>query len=68
MTDAWTSPNQRAYIAITVHLEHKGEPVSLLLDIVEVAKSHTGMNLAAAFAQILKDYEISEKVMFIAEC
>ena len=68
MTDAWTSPNQQAYIAITVHLEHKGEPVSLLLDIVEVMKSHTGMNLAATFAQILKDYGISEKVMFIAKC
>ena len=50
-TDAWTSPNQRAYVAITVHLEHKGEPISMLLDIVEVAQSHTGVNLAAAFAK-----------------
>ena len=32
--------NQRAYVAITVHLEHKGEAISMLLDIVEVAKSH----------------------------
>jgi hypothetical protein len=62
-TDAWTSPNQRAYVAITVHLEYKGEPISLLLDIVEVAKSHTGVNLAAAFAMILEDYGISDKVL-----
>jgi hypothetical protein len=62
-TDAWTSPNQRAYVAITVHFEHKGEPISMLLDIVEVAKSHTGVNLASAFAKILEDYEISNKVM-----
>ena len=61
-TDAWTSPNQRAYVAITVHFEHQGEPMSLLLDIVEVAKSHTGANLAAAFAKILEDYGISDKV------
>ena len=62
-TDAWTSPNQRAFVAVTVHLEHKGEPILMLLDIVEVAKSHTGVNLASAFAKILADYNISEKVM-----
>ena len=50
-------------MAITVHLEHKGEPISLLLDIVEVAKSHTGVNLAAAFAKILEDFGISDKVL-----
>jgi hypothetical protein len=37
-TDAWTSPNHQAYIAITVHLEQDGKPISLLLDIVEVAQ------------------------------
>ena len=62
-TDAWTLPNQRAYVAITVHLERNGEPISMLLDIVEVAKSHTGENLAAAFAKIMEDYTISEKVI-----
>jgi hypothetical protein len=66
-TDAWTSPNQRAFVAITVHLEHQGEPISMLLDVVEVAKSHTGVNLAAAFAKILEDYGISDKVKISAE-
>jgi hypothetical protein len=50
-----------------VHLEHQGEPLSLLLDIVEVAQSHTGVNLAGAFAKILEDYGISEKVVIIFE-
>ena len=36
--------------------------MSLLLDIVEVVKSHTWANLAAAFAKILEDYGISDKV------
>ena len=27
-TDAWTSPNHKAYVAVTVHLEHQGSPVS----------------------------------------
>ena len=35
----------------------------MLLDIVEVAKSHTRVNLALAFAKILDDYGISDKVM-----
>ncbi|TDL29001.1 hypothetical protein BD410DRAFT_695207, partial [Rickenella mellea] len=37
-TDAWTSPNHKAFIAVTVHFEIDGEPISLLLDLVEVAK------------------------------
>jgi hypothetical protein len=61
-TDAWTSPNHRAFVAVTVHLEHDSKPISLLLDIVELAVSHSGVNLAAALAKTLKDYEISEKV------
>jgi hypothetical protein len=44
-TDAWTSPNSRGFVAITTHFEHKGDPVSLLLDIVEVGWSHSGLNL-----------------------
>jgi hypothetical protein len=61
-TDAWTSPNNRPFIAVTVHFVRDGEPVSMLLDIVEVTKSHSGLNLAAAFAKILEDFGISYKV------
>ncbi|KAG2127194.1 uncharacterized protein EDB93DRAFT_1257150 [Suillus bovinus] len=38
-TDAWSSPNHRAFVVFSVHLEHKGIPLSLPLDIIEVAKS-----------------------------
>jgi hypothetical protein len=61
-TDAWTSPNGRAYVAVTVHFEIDGFPESLLLDIVECARSHTGVNLASTFAKVLKDFGISDKV------
>jgi hypothetical protein len=37
-TDAWTSPNHRAFVAVTVHFEHNGQPLAMLLDIVEVPK------------------------------
>jgi hypothetical protein len=34
----------------------------LLLDLVQVAKSHTGVTLAAVFTRILKDFGIAHKV------
>src|ERR1700728_4165267 len=61
-TDAWTSPNHKAFVALTVHFEANGIPMCLLLDLVEVAESHSGVNLAAAFAQVLDDFGISDKV------
>ena len=38
----------------------------MLLDIVEVAKSHLGINLAAAFAKILDKFGVSDKVSHIS--
>ena len=61
-TDAWTSPNHKALIAVTVHFKQQGVPVSFLLDIVEVAQSHSGANLAQAFAAVLDDFGIANKV------
>ena len=49
-------------MAFTVHFAHEGEPISMLLDLVEVVKSHSGKNLAAAFAEVLEDFGISDKV------
>ena len=49
---------------ITVHFEQDGVPICLLLDVVEVARSHSGINLANAFADVLKDYEIEDKVRY----
>ena len=65
-TDAWTSPNHKAYVAVTVHYQNSGVPISMLLDLVEVACSHSGFNLAKAFANILEDFGISDKVSFFS--
>lgn len=43
-------------------MEHNGEPFSMLLDLVEVAKSHSGKNLAEAFEKVLQDFGVSDKV------
>ena len=61
-TDAWTSPNHKAYVAFMTHFEHEGNPVSMLLDLVEVPKSHSGENLVVAFAGVLEAFGISDKV------
>jgi hypothetical protein len=61
-TDAWMSPNHKAYVAVTVHFEQHGQSISLLLDLVDLACSHTGANLAKAFVGILDDFEITDKV------
>ncbi|KAJ2974858.1 hypothetical protein NUW54_g11827 [Trametes sanguinea] len=37
-TDTWTSPNHRAFIAVTVHFVLNEEPVSMLLDLLEVTE------------------------------
>lgn len=61
-TNAWTSLNHKAYMAVTVHFKNEGKPVLMLLDIVELTCSHLGLNFAAAFAKILEDFGICDKV------
>jgi hypothetical protein len=60
--DAWSSPNHKAYVAVMVHFEQDSILVSMLLDIIEVPCSHSGLNLAKAFANILEDFSVSDKV------
>ena len=60
--DAWTSPNHKAYMAVSVHFKVNRKMVAMLLDLVKVAQSHSGLNLAKAFAKILDDFGISDKV------
>ena len=60
-TDVWTSLNHKPYMAVTVHFEQNKKLLSMLLDIVEVARSHSGVNLAEAFATIIEKYDISDK-------
>lgn len=41
-TDAWTSPNHKAYVAVGVHLEYGGKPLSMILDLIEVGRVSPG--------------------------
>lgn len=66
-TDAWTSPNHRAFIAITIHLAPNGShPTRFVLDVVELAKSHSGKNMAEAFAKVMCEFGIEDKVYWLS--
>jgi hypothetical protein len=66
-TDMWTSPNHRAYVAVTIHFKKDGVPRCMILNIVEVAMLYSGINLAAAFTQILEEFSMSDKVSFLSK-
>jgi hypothetical protein len=61
-TDAWMSPNLKAYMAIMVHFKHEGQPMAILLDVIEVPRSHSGVNLAEAFLDVLRAFGVEDKV------
>ncbi|SJL04344.1 uncharacterized protein ARMOST_07710 [Armillaria ostoyae] len=63
-TSAWTSPNHHVYVALAVHFVHdNGMPIRMVLDFIEVPKSHTGKNLAEALLKIIEDFAISDKIL-----
>nr|GAT55264.1 predicted protein [Mycena chlorophos] len=62
-TDAWTSPNYRAFCAWTVHLQHEGQMLLFPLDIVEVPESHTSETMSHEFHSLLERYGITHKIL-----
>jgi hypothetical protein len=48
-----------------VHYERDGEAATWLLDIVEVPKRHTGLQLAKEFVRILEEFDLVAKVSSI---
>jgi hypothetical protein len=67
-TNAWTSPNHCPFVAFTVHFEQNGTPISLLLDFVELPRSHLGVNLAIVFTKVLKEFGIVDKISWVIHC
>jgi len=63
-TDAWTSPNHRAFVAWTVHFEYEGAMIVFLLDIIEVPESHSGATLAQEFQAMLEHFHVENKVSY----
>ncbi|KIM55509.1 hypothetical protein SCLCIDRAFT_30298 [Scleroderma citrinum Foug A] len=51
-----------SFSAVTIHLEVEGEGLVIPLDIVEVARSHTGAVLADKFTKVLENFGVADKV------
>jgi hypothetical protein len=49
-------------MAVTVQYEKNGKLEEILLDMVQVARRHTGHNLAIEFTKILREFGVVEKV------
>jgi hypothetical protein len=64
-TDCWTSPNHRAFVAWTVHLQYQGRMLAFLLDVVELPESHSGVTLAREFQNMLKNFGLTNKILAI---
>lgn len=64
--DCWTSPNHRAFMAITIHFEFRGQMLEFLLDFIELPVSHTGKNMARYLTAVLHRYEVQHKILAIA--
>lgn len=61
-TDMWTSPKMIAFMGITVSLlTEKFEPVTIIIGFKHVLGSHTGVNLAEYFFEVMKDYNLVKK-------
>jgi hypothetical protein len=60
--DCWTSPNHRAYMNVFVTWIRNGEPITTILDFIELPKSHSGQNMAQALVNTLNHYGIAHKV------
>jgi hypothetical protein len=48
------------FVTVTVHFENNGVPLCMILDVVEVVILHSGVNLAAAFTDILAEFGVSD--------
>ena len=60
--DCWTSPNHRAFMNVFVTWIRNGNPVTMILNFIELPKSHTGRNMAQALFDTLERYGIAHKV------
>lgn len=61
--DGWTSPNQLAMIAIiAITCDENYQLHYYLIDFIEIQGAHSGANTASLLFQVIKDYNIIDKV------
>jgi len=63
-SDAWTSGALDGYMGVTAHwIDKNWDAKSVVLDLCEAPISHTGENLARTLLKVIKEYNLSSKVI-----
>ncbi|KAI7949673.1 hypothetical protein MJO28_008494 [Puccinia striiformis f. sp. tritici] len=64
--DAWTSPNTKAFMAITAHaISSTWQMIDVVVAMPVVHGAHTGFNFAETFLEVLERYELSNSIVSI---
>ena len=62
--DTWTSLAQEAFLAVTAHWITADFKIKhVLLDFCDLPASHTAVNLKDSVLEILRDFDISHKIL-----
>ncbi|MBW0497988.1 hypothetical protein O181_037703 [Austropuccinia psidii MF-1] len=65
-TDTWSSPNIKAFMAITGHFIDKTfNLISVLLGLTEIEGNHSGQSLANQFLTTLKQHDLEDSIIEI---
>ncbi|MBW0465267.1 hypothetical protein O181_004982 [Austropuccinia psidii MF-1] len=65
-TDAWTSPNITAYLAVTAHYIYMDfKLTSIIIGLAEIQGDHSGASLATQFLTIIRRYDLEQKIICI---
>lgn len=66
-SDAWTSKNQHAFLALTASwINEDWEMVITLIDFIQLTGSHSGENMAKEAFKTLKELNIKEKASLLS--
>ncbi|MBW0482454.1 hypothetical protein O181_022169 [Austropuccinia psidii MF-1] len=67
-TDAWTSPNITAYLAVTSHYIYTDfKLTSIIIGFAKIQGDHTGASLATQFLTIIRRYDLEQKIICITK-
>ncbi|MBW0556974.1 hypothetical protein O181_096689 [Austropuccinia psidii MF-1] len=65
-TDAWTSPNITAYLAVTAHyIDTEFKLTSIIIGLAEIQGDHSGASLATQFLTIILCYDLKQNIISI---
>jgi len=64
--DLWTSPNYCGFNGVVAHyIDNTGHQIALLLSLVEMNSSHTGVNIAESLWRVISEYQIVDSLGYI---